>query len=823
MAPSALIETPFAQSAQQFTSSKQGSGVQFSPAKHLAYSPPSSILTMKDLALEPTALSPVATSEPFPLLSHEAVLQHRRDLFSKDVLDNCLHHTRPGSFWHSPEVLKIVSDIAGVELVPAMDYEISHTNVQLGPGGLDAVRNTTVEPPEATAEAIKKFEQDKPKKQEVTDQTKPIIEWHKDSHPWVCVVMLSDARHMSGGETELMKGDGTTLKVKAPQMGRYISHTAAPVTNMPERVTIVTSFRPKNPLLVDDTTNKNVRNKSHLTELYYQWTTYRLDVIAQRARIAADALKERYARNVAESDAEGKVGLCRVETVSPEEIKKWSEEMIKRKKCDSTTFPCGNCRRLGLDCNTETRLVWEDDSRRAGMKRRGPSKFHNHTNNPEPIAGQPSSQRGDHKSSTSSRKSVTALSFPSQSDQEMGLQRLCQISEWPFELDPIESHALNHYIQRFSRTYPTCAGPTNPFLRIFLPLSMQSRVVLDAVLTLSCVQSWEYGSFAMERPMLFFRYKALRGCRELIESVMKKSGVQNEVQSASTMDVIQVVAPRAATIDDGDIMHLLATCVLMILYEKLSGERQENWNEAMAFLSSLFLYNDLVRSTSLRTSTLSDFYIRHGGPGSRFEFPTIIARLSAGDLSVTDQEIAVWDGRLDWFPSFALDAPDRSEFCERLPVAEPAFVLNPHFRRLENFARPETWSEQGIVSELYRIAASVYRKQKLVDRRFSFGYDHRELDENDLEMGNLPSWGVELLYLLSPVSPYDNTLLWPISIIAKELTDEIERQFALNRVESLEKRFSMKHFSDVREYLVTSWMAKDEGIINTCEQLVLFG
>ncbi|RSL83239.1 hypothetical protein CEP51_004665 [Fusarium floridanum] len=355
MAPSAFIETPLAQGSikpQQTPSLKQGSGVQFSAAKHLAYSPPSSILTMKDLALEPTALSPIATTESFPLLSHEAVLQHRRDLFSKDVLDNCLHHTRPGSvqlrgmapryapfihqFWHSPEVLKIVSDIAGVELVPAMDYEISHTNVQLGPGGLDAVRNTTVEPPEATAEAIKRFEQDKPKKQEVTDQTKPIIEWHEDSHPWVCVVMLSDARHMSGGETELMKGDGTTLKVKAPQMGcavllqgRYITHTAAPVTNMPERVTIVTSFRPKNPLLVDDTTNKNVRNKSHLTELYYQWTTYRLDVIAQRARIAADALKERYAKNVAESDAEGKPGLCMVETVSLEEIKKWSEEMIK--------------------------------------------------------------------------------------------------------------------------------------------------------------------------------------------------------------------------------------------------------------------------------------------------------------------------------------------------------------------------------------------------------------------------------------------------------------------------------------------------------------
>lgn len=364
MAPSAVAQTTFVPETIQTKNVSQSNS--FDAAKHLSFTPPSKVLTMKDLALEPTALSPVATTEPFPLLSHEAVLAHRRELFSKDVMDNCLHHTRPGSvqlrgmapryapfihqFWHSPEVLKIVSDIAGVELVPAMDYEISHVNVQLGPGGVEAARNTPVHPPEATEEAIKRHEKEKPKAQ-ATDQSKPIIEWHVDSHPWVCVVMLSDARHMCGGETELMKGDGTTLKVKAPQMvsslipsyrslltsqgcavllqGRYITHTAAPVTNMPERVTIVTSFRPKNPLLVDDTTNQNVRNKSHLTELYYQWTTYRLDVLAQRAQIAAEALREKYAKNVAESDPQGKSGLCKVETVNFEEVEKWSKEMIK--------------------------------------------------------------------------------------------------------------------------------------------------------------------------------------------------------------------------------------------------------------------------------------------------------------------------------------------------------------------------------------------------------------------------------------------------------------------------------------------------------------
>jgi hypothetical protein len=98
---------------------------------------------------------------------------------------------------------------------------------------------------------------------------------------------------------------------------------------MPERVTIVTSFRPKDPMLLDETTNANVRNKSHLTELYYQWTTYRLDVISQRASIAREALKKRYAENVETSDAEGKSGLCRVETVDVAEVERWSNEMIK--------------------------------------------------------------------------------------------------------------------------------------------------------------------------------------------------------------------------------------------------------------------------------------------------------------------------------------------------------------------------------------------------------------------------------------------------------------------------------------------------------------
>lgn len=377
---SAAVQTPLQGLPQSpipvpFTATKpatsNGSPTLFDASKHLAYSPPTRILTMEDLQLENTAISSIAASDPFPLLSYEAVLEHRRELFSPKVIDNCLHRTLPGSamlrgmaqkytpfiqsFWNSPEVLKIVSSIAGVDLVPAMNYEICHTNIQLGSEGLEGVRATPVVPPMATTTNG----DSRDPVDEKTNYDNAIVEWHKDSHPFVIVVMLSDARNMEGGETVLMGGDGKTLSVRAPQMvsclcynkscypfhpsnansssqgsavvlqGRHISHVALPATNMPERITIVTSFRPRDPTLADETTNANVRDESHLTELFYQWSTYRLDNLAKRANIMASELREKYAENVKKSGEDAEPGMCRTETVKYDEMKIWVEEQIK--------------------------------------------------------------------------------------------------------------------------------------------------------------------------------------------------------------------------------------------------------------------------------------------------------------------------------------------------------------------------------------------------------------------------------------------------------------------------------------------------------------
>lgn len=46
----------------------------------------------------------------------------------------------------------------------------------------------------------------------------PIVDWHTDSYPFVCVTMLSDCREMIGGETAIRKGNGEVMKVRGPQM-----------------------------------------------------------------------------------------------------------------------------------------------------------------------------------------------------------------------------------------------------------------------------------------------------------------------------------------------------------------------------------------------------------------------------------------------------------------------------------------------------------------------------------------------------------------------------------------------------------------------------
>lgn len=209
----------------------------FNAGKHLRFKAPQKVYTMKELGLNPpTATSPVAITEPFPLFSMEGIKELRKDIFRPDVVSKHAWRQKPGVFivrgtgtdtpfvndaWRSAELLGAVSKAAGVDLIPVFDYDIAHTNVQV-----DAERAKNDNIYEILPEAEPPKQSDDPSlidqaavTRDINDKNAIVGDWHNDVYPWVCVLMLSDPTGMSGGETALRKGDGSFMKVRGPELG----------------------------------------------------------------------------------------------------------------------------------------------------------------------------------------------------------------------------------------------------------------------------------------------------------------------------------------------------------------------------------------------------------------------------------------------------------------------------------------------------------------------------------------------------------------------------------------------------------------------------
>jgi hypothetical protein len=113
--------------------------------------------------------------------------------------------------------LSIVSKIAGIDLVPVMELEIGHINISViskedrASGGVAAVTEKANRDADEGVAGCP------------WEEESPIVDWHTDSYPFVCVTMLSDCTTMVGGETALRRGDGEVVKVRGPQMVSYNS------------------------------------------------------------------------------------------------------------------------------------------------------------------------------------------------------------------------------------------------------------------------------------------------------------------------------------------------------------------------------------------------------------------------------------------------------------------------------------------------------------------------------------------------------------------------------------------------------------------------
>ena len=111
--------------------------------------------------------------------------------------NNCSRAPFTYDAWKSPEVLAKISEVAGIDLVPSIDFEIANINISIR----DENANT-----ERTVDLIS------------SDNELPAVAWHYDSFPFVCVTMLSDCTDMVGGETALRMPSGEIMKVRGPAM-----------------------------------------------------------------------------------------------------------------------------------------------------------------------------------------------------------------------------------------------------------------------------------------------------------------------------------------------------------------------------------------------------------------------------------------------------------------------------------------------------------------------------------------------------------------------------------------------------------------------------
>jgi hypothetical protein len=75
--------------------------------------------------------------------------------------------------------------------------------------------------------------------------------------------------------------------------GRYIEHQALKAVGGRERISMVTCFRPRSPFARDETVLTGVRGISNRSELYTQYTEYRLEMLEGRIRARAGEERKR--------------------------------------------------------------------------------------------------------------------------------------------------------------------------------------------------------------------------------------------------------------------------------------------------------------------------------------------------------------------------------------------------------------------------------------------------------------------------------------------------------------------------------------------------
>lgn len=297
--------------------------VKFDPKTHINFAVAGAKYRFSDLGIEKTHVSPIndiAVVEPFKLFTEDAINMMKWEIFSNHSL--LKRHGRLNNSNNSKNANKLDFHISGFiddtvftkqaiqsqelkdiinivmedQLIIPHQFSMSHVNVSLA-------RTTGEEQtPEDYQEMLTKQDQ-------AIDNITAGVNWHYDSPPLVCVMMLSAPENMIGGETGVKLGDDKTI-LRVPNakvgygtmlQGRVIKHIATKPVNNCERISYVMSFIPEDPNRYDSTCATSERpgvSSAFTNDRFYPlFLNYRFNRVEQRLKQFRAQLMQNYDQN----------------------------------------------------------------------------------------------------------------------------------------------------------------------------------------------------------------------------------------------------------------------------------------------------------------------------------------------------------------------------------------------------------------------------------------------------------------------------------------------------------------------------------------------
>lgn len=295
----------------------------FDPDIHLNYKGCGKKYTFDELGIQKTHVTPIndiAATEPFELFSEEAVKIMKYEIFGNEellkkygrlnnlgqkssqidlLISGFIDDTRfLKQAWNHPTVKQLFNDIMEDQLIIPHRFCMSHVNVSL------ASMEGQQEVQSHDREYYVKLKQEQDKNIDTITST---VNWHYDSPPLVCVLMLSAPEDMVGGETGIRLGDESIHRIAGPKpgsgtmlQGRVIKHIATKPLNNFERISYVVSFVPEDPMRYDSTCATSERPGAATTftndKFYPTFLDFRFDRMTKQLDLYRQKLQQNYTR-----------------------------------------------------------------------------------------------------------------------------------------------------------------------------------------------------------------------------------------------------------------------------------------------------------------------------------------------------------------------------------------------------------------------------------------------------------------------------------------------------------------------------------------------